>query len=204
MEQKLELEDRETRRRVYRCERTGNQAVFLVELDPGGRVPLHRHRDAVEMVEVLEGERIATIGGTRKLLRAGGEQEIVPVNTFFGILDPQEGTSDGRFRYRLTVVYAGPVIEAPRLGVRRIVAVTRGPGGRIESVRYDDGCVRTVEEAVEDADRGLLEGVHTVHPLRGRPYLRVHHAVRGGVSLEDLPAVEDVAWRGGKPGRPRT
>lgn len=169
----------------------GSRVVtYRTELEPGGRVPLHRHADLVEVIEVQEGERALTVGGVRKLVR-GGDTEVVPANTTVGIVEPQDDTEDGPFAFTSRLVHVGPPLRVPGLGVRRIVAVSRSTTGRIVKVRYDDGTMRTVEEAAEDADRGLVQGVHSVRPKDGPPYLRVHRMTEDDLSLDDLPTFRD-------------
>ena len=187
-----ELVDPDNERVVfsYPTEPGSKMVTYRTELKPGGRVPLHRHPDLVEVIEVQEGERVLTMGDARKVVR-GGDTEVVPANTTVGIVEPQDETRDGPFVFTSRLVYVGPPLRVPDLGVRKIVAVSRGNTGRIVLVRYDDGSMRTVQEAAEDADRGLVQGVHSVRPKGGQPYLRVHRAAREDLSLDDLPTFRD-------------
>lgn len=161
-----------------------------IELGPGGRLPGQLLPERAAILDVVAGERILSLAGRRRVVRAG-DRVIVPPNGCLEIADPQGGIRDGPFVFVCRLVCVGPLMGRPRGKGRRIVAVRRDAGGRILRVRYDDGTVRSIEEAVEDADHGLVAGVHTVRPRRGRPYLRVHWALKDEMALEQLPSFEE-------------
>jgi hypothetical protein len=193
------LTDPDNRRTVYAQlpPSASRVPVLRTELGAGGRVPLARRADLVEVIEVLEGERILTVGDERRFAWRG-DRVVVPPNRSFGIVEPQEGVDDGPFVFLSRLVRVEPPRGRARVGVRRIVALSRGAGGEIVEVLYDDGVLRSLPQAVEDAGRGLVQGVHAVRPRGGKPYLRVHPALRGEVSLGRLPLLEDgeEAWSG--------
>ena len=164
----------------------GGLRIARTMLQPGGRVPLHSYQDSIEIIEVSVGERVLTVGDIRKVVWAG-HTEVVPENTPVGILDPQDEARDGPFVYTSRIVPILPPVRCPQ----RIVAVEHTSQGAIEKVLYEDWTVRTIEEAVEDADAGLILGVHSVRPPRRKPYLRVHPDVAGVEPLGDLPVFRD-------------
>lgn len=56
----------------------------------------------------------------------------------------------------------------------RVRKVIRGSNGEATDYVLTNGRRLTRSEGVKLADRGGIAGTHSVHPKRGRPFLRTH------------------------------
>ena len=85
----------------------GARTVGVLEVRPGGGVPIHRHSDHEERIEVLEGEIELTLG--RKRRRVGpGEQALIAPGQMHGWRNP---SPDRPLRFRGTMNPGNPGFE---------------------------------------------------------------------------------------------